>query len=550
MSAGRAARAEWIFIAVLAVSCAVLAVLQFRWTGQITRDERDRARVELSDRLQSIRGDLDQEFRVALAREDGRSLPGAGAGSAPDCLFHGSEFVERSGDWGHWLTLDSQGRPVPAAPPNGSTSGFVFEAPPPGTLAYMRGFVIGDARIGRGPEPGRPRFDDGPPPPRTIQIAGLDPQCLENRVMPRLVERYFGRRDPEDYEIRVVDENGAGGLYQSSPSASGLTPDNADASVPLFGPPRRDPPPPDGPGRFSSFLPGPDGARQNGLLLLARHKSGSLDAMVASERNRNLAMSGAMLLLILIAGVALVRFARAAQRVSELRMNIVAGVSHELRSPLTVIRTAAFNLQREGFSPRPEQVRRYGELIGAESSRLERLIDNVLQFAAGSAARGSTERVSTDMAELIDCELQFLRDVIDAAGMAVDRDIAAHLPRVAADGGALRHAIRNILENAIKYGKAGGWVGLSARAAGNEIVIRIADRGPGIPPAERARVFEPFFRGADAIHDQVHGAGLGLSLADQIVKAHGGSISVDEESPDGAGFLIRLPAVRETGASA
>src|SRR6185437_9567976 len=120
---------------------------------------------------------------------------------------------------------------------------------------------------------------------------------------------------------------------------------------------------------------------------------------VETQRRRNIAVSGGMLLLILATGAALVRFTRASQRLAELRMNIVAGVSHELRSPLTVIRTAAFNLQREGFSSRPDQVRRYGELIGVESTRLERLVENVLRFAAISRGRMPGERSVTDIGE-------------------------------------------------------------------------------------------------------------------------------------------------------
>jgi signal transduction histidine kinase len=222
-------------------------------------------------------------------------------------------------------------------------------------------------------------------------------------------------------------------------------------------------------------------------------------------------------------------------------MNIVAGVSHELRSPLAVIRTAAFNLQREGLSSRPDQVRRYGELIGAESTRLERLVENVLRFAAISRGRMPGERAVINISEILDSELNFFRDVFAASGILVETYVPRELPMIEADREPVRHAIRNILENAIKYGGSGGWIGVSACEAGNAIEIRVADDGPGIPSEERERIFEPFFRGSRAIRDQAPGAGLGLSLAAEIVGAHGGSIAADAGPEGGSVITVRLP---------
>jgi signal transduction histidine kinase len=207
-----------------------------------------------------------------------------------------------------------------------------------------------------------------------------------------------------------------------------------------------------------------------------------------------------------------------------------------------VIRTAAFNLQREGFSSRPDQVRRYGELIGAESTRLERLVENVLRFAALGRARAAEERESIDVAELLNSEIDFFEDVLAASNIQVERSLPANLPRIFADPAALRHAIRNVIENAIKYGGEAGWIGVSAAVSGDSVAIPMADRGPGIPEQERRRIFEPFFRGGRAIRDQIQGAGLGLSLAAEIVRAQGRSIEAASESTaGGALIIIQLP---------
>jgi two-component system sensor histidine kinase KdpD len=131
--------------------------------------------------------------------------------------------------------------------------------------------------------------------------------------------------------------------------------------------------------------------------------------------------------------------------------------------------------------------------------------------------------------------------VLATGNIEVARSLPANLPRIFADAAALRHAIRNILENAIKYGGKAGWMGVSAVASEGAIAIRIADRGPGIPEQERRRIFEPFFRGGRAIRDQVQGAGLGLSLAAEIVRAQGGSIEAAPEATVGAVIVIQLP---------
>jgi two-component system sensor histidine kinase SenX3 len=117
---------------------------------------------------------------------------------------------------------------------------------------------------------------------------------------------------------------------------------------------------------------------------------------------------------------------------------------------------------------------------------------------------------------------------------------------VLADETALKHAIRNLLENAVKYGTEGSpWIGLSALHApaktGDFVEIRVADRGPGIPADELEHIFEPFFRGRRAVSDQIHGTGLGLNLVKKIVEAHGGTVSVWSEPMKGTEFTVRVP---------
>jgi signal transduction histidine kinase len=120
---------------------------------------------------------------------------------------------------------------------------------------------------------------------------------------------------------------------------------------------------------------------------------------------------------------------------------------------------------------------------------------------------------------------------------------------VLGDPKALRHALENLVGNAAKYGARDvHWIGVFASKAEDDktaIEIRVADRGPGIPEHEQRRIFDPFFRGARAIQDQIHGAGLGLSLVKRIIEAHGGSVRVESAPMRGTEFIVRIPTAPE-----
>jgi signal transduction histidine kinase len=132
--------------------------------------------------------------------------------------------------------------------------------------------------------------------------------------------------------------------------------------------------------------------------------------------------------------------------------------------------------------------------------------------------------------------------LIEGAGMAVEFDIPADLPAVLGDEPALRRAFQNLIDNAIKYGAAGGSIRVSARQTGSLVSITVADRGIGIEAADQARIFEPFYRAADVVAAQVQGAGLGLSLVQRIVVAHGGRVTVRSAPREGSAFTVQLPA--------
>jgi signal transduction histidine kinase len=279
--------------------------------------------------------------------------------------------------------------------------------------------------------------------------------------------------------------------------------------------------------------------------MFVRHRAGSLEAVVAQARWRNLAVTAGVLLLMMASVGALITYTRRAQRLAALQMDFVAGISHELRTPLTVIHTAAYNL-RGKLAANPAQVERYGVLIQQESGRLKDLVEQVLRFSGATAGRVIQNPEPLSIPDLLEDTLESVKGVFQQAGCVVEKHIEPDLPLVLGDPMALQQALQNLLHNAAKHGAGDTrWVGLSASRTGGAkpaVEIRVADRGPGIPADEQPHIFEPFFRGRRPLQDQIHGTGLGLNLARKIVEAHGGSIQVKSAAMKGAEFIVRLPA--------
>jgi signal transduction histidine kinase len=280
--------------------------------------------------------------------------------------------------------------------------------------------------------------------------------------------------------------------------------------------------------------------------LTVKHRAGSLEAVVASARRRNLAISFGILLLLGASVGFIVLSSRRAQKLATQQMEFVAGVSHELRTPLAVICSAAENLA-DGVIDNRDQIKRYGGLIRDEGRRLTGMVEQVLEFAGAQSGRKTYDLRATQLNLVIEdaisaCHLQLVE-----GGFEIEKDVAANLPMVKADATALGRAIQNLLSNAMKYSGDSRWIGLSAKSAktanGEEVVVEVADRGLGIAPSELERIFEPFYRGKDVTLAQIHGNGLGLGLVKQIVEAHGGRVSVESKLGQGSAFTLHLPAV-------
>ena len=283
-------------------------------------------------------------------------------------------------------------------------------------------------------------------------------------------------------------------------------------------------------------------------LVLAR-REGSLDAAVARLRRRNLGVGLAVIALLGATSALLLLSARRAQSLARREMELIAGITHELRTPLASIASAADNLA-DGVVREPEQIRRYGGLIKGETHRLGALVAQVLDFA-GSAATGRRARPvePVDLGAIVDRVIEDHRFTIDEKGFTIDRRQSAHAARALAEPDALRRALDNVIGNALKYGEAGRFIGIEIEPAPSggdgraRVALRVRDRGPGIARSDRRRVFEPFYRGPGAAGLHLHGTGLGLAVTKSVVESLGGTIEIEDgEAGRGATFVITLLA--------
>ena len=298
-------------------------------------------------------------------------------------------------------------------------------------------------------------------------------------------------------------------------------------------------------------------------VLVAQHRSGSLEQAVAAVRQRNLWISSGVLMLLTLAVALIVVSARRAQALARQQMEFVAAVSHELRTPVSVIGAAAGNLA-DGVVGDPQRVRKYGETIQGEARRLAETVERVLQLAGIAAGRAAAAQTPIAPADLIHESISACRPEIDAAAVNVEVAVADGLPDVVGDVAALKSALQNVISNAVKYGGAARWVRVSAsleaprsglamtvdkgfgQHRGRKVFFAVEDRGIGIDADDRKHIFEPFYRGRDAVSQQIQGSGLGLNLVMRIVGAHGGHVMVNSEPGKGSIFTLALPAAAES----
>jgi signal transduction histidine kinase len=250
---------------------------------------------------------------------------------------------------------------------------------------------------------------------------------------------------------------------------------------------------------------------------------------------------GILVVAILAGGSLLVWQARQSAAEAVQKTSFVANVSHEFKTPLTTIRLYA-ELLEQGRVPDEAKRGDYLRTIGRETQRLARLVGNALDFSRLEQGRKKFERAPLDLRTELTRLLDTQEPILLAAGLKLHRGLPGELAPVSTDRDALEQIILNLLDNAAKYGAAGGevTVELAPRPAGGA-VVRVSDRGPGVPVEHRERIFEKFHRVDDALTAEKAGAGLGLSIARQLARGLGGDLRFVPRVGGGAVFEVTLP---------
>jgi signal transduction histidine kinase len=579
----------------------LMAVLQYRWIGQVSDAERERRERTLKAATAQVAQDLDLElFRAFVGLQvDGDTLKGE----------EWNQYADRAQAWraasplpslvSEVLLVDRDGASLRLRKWDAAARTFVPAAWPAELAAERDRFVAELAawNTKSSHEPLRmldlmSDTDDAlvvpvSPLPRQLRehvtafepmfgytIIRLDTALIRDEFLPLLVERHFRHGAGDEYRVAVVSRaDPATVVFQSNVDDVPDLLARHDAEAELYG--LR----PDqfqlmrqadrlrggtaGERRRSVFFSvmtrrpageptqagaAPEAARPFENLhrwkLVARHRAGSLEAAVSSARTRNLALSSGILLLMAVTVVVLVRTARRAERLARQQIEFVAAVSHELRTPVSVIGSAAENLA-DGLVQDPGRVKQYGARIQSESRRLGETVERVLLYAGIEAGRAVGHRTPVAVTALVNDALAASQGAMADAGVTIDVDLPDGLPPVMADAGALRSSVSNLIANAIKYG-GGGLVRVSASTGsgkgGPEVRIAVTDKGLGISSADLPHIFEPFYRGAEAQARQIQGNGLGLSIVKGVVEAHGGRVTVQSAPGAGSTFVVHLPA--------
>ena len=222
------------------------------------------------------------------------------------------------------------------------------------------------------------------------------------------------------------------------------------------------------------------------------------------------------------------------------KTDFVSNVSHELKTPLTSIRMFS-ELLLDGRVPEAKRGR-YLSIISAEAARLTRLINNVLDFARTERGERKFQRARCDLGEIVREGLDIYRPHLETGGFHVESELPPEPLPIEGDADALSQVLVNLLSNAEKYSNGAREIRVEARRVQEQLEVRVLDRGPGVPVTCATKIFDKFFRADDALSSGVQGAGLGLTLARQIARAHGGELFYEPRPGGGSCFVLRLPA--------
>ena len=279
--------------------------------------------------------------------------------------------------------------------------------------------------------------------------------------------------------------------------------------------------------------------------------SEELASRVQNRRLLEITMVSLSCIVIVVGAIAIVLVAEKERKISALKSEFVANVSHELKTPLALVRMFAEMLQ-SGRVASDAKKQEYLDIIVRESERLSALIENVLDFARLERGRGSYEFSEGDVGDAVTRAANVYRYRAEREGVKLVLDVEPSLPRARIDERAIQLAVINLVDNALKYAPGGETI--TVRACGHDggVKVQVGDEGPGVAPEDRQRIFERFVRlpgsreekAGEKGRSPVRGSGIGLALVKHIAESHGGRALVESEVGRGSTFTFTIPARR------
>jgi two-component system phosphate regulon sensor histidine kinase PhoR len=282
--------------------------------------------------------------------------------------------------------------------------------------------------------------------------------------------------------------------------------------------------------------------------------SEELAARVQNRRLLEITMVSLSCIVIIVGAIAIVLVAEKERKISALKSEFVANVSHELKTPLALVRMFAEMLQ-SGRVTTDAKKQEYLDIIVRESERLSALIENVLDFARLERGRGSYEFAEGDVGDAVTRAANVYRYRAEREGVKLVLDVEPSLPRARIDERAIQLAVINLVDNALKYAPGGETITVRACAHEGGVRVDVTDLGPGVAPEDRQRIFERFVRAsardsrdgeksAEKPRSPVRGSGIGLALVKHIAESHGGRAWVESDLGAGSTFRFTIPARR------
>lgn len=271
------------------------------------------------------------------------------------------------------------------------------------------------------------------------------------------------------------------------------------------------------------------------------YKDTTIEALAKDNFQKNLMLTLFVLSLLVLGIILTLRATAREMKLAQAKSTFVSNVSHELKTPLALIRLFAETLEL-GRVKSSEKAQEYYRIINNESRRLTQLINNILDFSKIEAGRKEYEFQETDVAEVVEEVIRSYEYQIINAGFELAKDISHDLPTASIDRDAISQAVLNLVNNAVKYSDEDKKITVRVRARDSFVAIEVTDTGIGIPRSEHEKIFEKFYRVSTGLVHNTKGSGLGLALVKHIVEAHKGQIIVDSAQDKGSKFTILIPA--------